>query len=86
MIGKLNNKNCQQIVEKSQFIFFTSTGYGHSTPNTNAGKAFCMIYAMVGIPLGLVMFQVNSKNIKHNLLLTSFHIQTTSISSQLVNV
>ena len=32
-------------------------GYGHSTPNTNAGKAFCMIYAMVGIPLGLVMFQ-----------------------------
>ncbi|XP_057338122.1 two pore potassium channel protein sup-9 [Microplitis mediator] len=32
-------------------------GYGHSTPVTIWGKAFCMIYAMVGIPLGLVMFQ-----------------------------
>ncbi|XP_012522173.1 two pore potassium channel protein sup-9 [Monomorium pharaonis] len=32
-------------------------GYGHSTPVTKSGKAFCMIYAMVGIPLGLVMFQ-----------------------------
>ncbi|XP_076234143.1 TWIK-related acid-sensitive K[+] channel 7 [Calliopsis andreniformis] len=32
-------------------------GYGHSTPVTIGGKAFCMVYAMVGIPLGLVMFQ-----------------------------
>ncbi|XP_011878171.1 PREDICTED: two pore potassium channel protein sup-9 [Vollenhovia emeryi] len=32
-------------------------GYGHSTPVTKPGKAFCMVYAMVGIPLGLVMFQ-----------------------------
>ncbi|XP_071562321.1 two pore potassium channel protein sup-9 [Temnothorax nylanderi] len=32
-------------------------GYGHSTPVTKTGKAFCMVYAMVGIPLGLVMFQ-----------------------------
>lgn len=33
------------------------TGYGHSTPVTVPGKAFCMVYAMIGIPLGLVMFQ-----------------------------
>lgn len=32
-------------------------GYGHSTPVTIGGKAFCMAYAMVGIPLGLIMFQ-----------------------------
>ncbi|KAG5672573.1 hypothetical protein PVAND_002690 [Polypedilum vanderplanki] len=38
-------------------VVLAMIGYGHSTPNTNAGKAFCMIYAMVGIPLGLVMFQ-----------------------------
>ncbi|XP_012055317.1 PREDICTED: two pore potassium channel protein sup-9 [Atta cephalotes] len=31
--------------------------YGHSTPVTKTGKAFCMVYAVVGIPLGLVMFQ-----------------------------
>lgn len=38
-------------------VVLAMIGYGHSTPNTAAGKAFCMIYAMVGIPLGLIMFQ-----------------------------
>ena len=32
-------------------------GYGHSTPRTMGGKFFCMVYALLGIPLGLVMFQ-----------------------------
>ncbi|KAI0210368.1 Two pore potassium channel protein sup-9, partial [Lamellibrachia satsuma] len=32
-------------------------GYGHSTPRTVGGKIFCMFYALVGIPLNLVMFQ-----------------------------
>ncbi|XP_053655426.1 two pore potassium channel protein sup-9 isoform X2 [Cherax quadricarinatus] len=32
-------------------------GYGHSTPETVGGKAFCIVYAVVGIPLGMVMFQ-----------------------------
>lgn len=44
-----------------QYIIFitccTCAGYGHSTPNTKSGKLFTMFYAMVGIPLGLVMFQ-----------------------------
>nr|CAD7430895.1 unnamed protein product [Timema monikensis] len=38
-------------------VVLAMIGYGHSTPVTIGGKAFCMAYAMVGIPLGLVMFQ-----------------------------
>ncbi|CAG5107465.1 Similar to sup-9: Two pore potassium channel protein sup-9 (Caenorhabditis elegans) [Cotesia congregata] len=41
--------------ERKRWEFLS--GYGHSTPVTVWGKAFCMAYAMVGIPLGLVMFQ-----------------------------
>lgn len=37
--------------------YFVLAGYGHSTPNTIGGKLFTMCYAIVGIPLGLVMFQ-----------------------------
>nr|XP_054761074.1 potassium channel subfamily K member 9-like [Lytechinus pictus] len=37
--------------------FRGNRSYGHSAPLTIGGKIFCMIYALVGIPLNLVMFQ-----------------------------
>jgi len=39
------------------FVCSSVAGYGHSTPRTVGGKIFCMFYALVGIPLNLVMFQ-----------------------------
>lgn len=38
-------------------MVFPLSGYGHAAPSTDAGKAFCMGYALLGIPLTLVMFQ-----------------------------
>ncbi|XP_041979911.1 potassium channel subfamily K member 1-like isoform X2 [Aricia agestis] len=43
-----------------QSLFFSSTvvttiGYGHVTPLTRTGKLFCMVYALLGIPLTLVL-------------------------------
>ncbi|XP_077567073.1 potassium channel subfamily K member 3a [Stigmatopora nigra] len=35
----------------------TTIGYGHAAPSTDGGKVFCMMYALLGIPLTLVMFQ-----------------------------
>ncbi|XP_028997548.1 potassium channel subfamily K member 3a [Betta splendens] len=35
----------------------TTIGYGHAAPSTDVGKVFCMLYALLGIPLTLVMFQ-----------------------------
>lgn len=42
-------------IDASFFLF--CIGYGHSTPATIGGKLFTMFYAIVGIPLGLIMFQ-----------------------------
>ncbi|XP_071384878.1 potassium channel subfamily K member 3a [Centroberyx affinis] len=35
----------------------TTIGYGHAAPSTDGGKVFCILYALLGIPLTLVMFQ-----------------------------
>lgn len=35
----------------------TTIGYGHAAPGTDSGRTFCMFYAVLGIPLTLVMFQ-----------------------------
>uniref|UniRef100_A0A7E4VKI9 Two pore potassium channel protein sup-9 n=1 Tax=Panagrellus redivivus TaxID=6233 RepID=A0A7E4VKI9_PANRE len=53
-------------------VVVTTVGYGHSTPSTPQGRLFCMVFALVGIPLSLVMFQSVGERvntfIKHCLL------------------
>ena len=38
-------------------VVLTLIGYGHSTANTQVGKIATMVYAAIGIPIALVMFQ-----------------------------
>lgn len=33
---------------------FVSTGYGHTAPLSDGGKAFCIIYSVIGIPFTLL--------------------------------
>lgn len=55
----------------------TTIGYGHSTPSTIGGKLFTMFYAIVGIPLGLVMFQSIGERVNR---LSSFVIKSVKSS------
>lgn len=44
---------------KAFFIFMRSfqiAGYGRVAPLSEAGKGFCLLYAMIGIPLTLIFF------------------------------
>ena len=43
----------------------TTIGYGYSTPATAYGKLFCVLYAIIGIPLCLVMFQSVGVRLNH---------------------
>lgn len=58
----------------------TLPGYGHSTPATVSGKAFCIFYAMIGIPLGIFMFQSIGKSFPHELLI-KYHTTISDLLS-----
>ncbi|NP_001011490.1 potassium channel subfamily K member 1 [Xenopus tropicalis] len=60
-VSMLNNVSGNPNWDFTSALFFVSTvlsttGYGHTVPLSNAGKTFCIIYSIIGIPLTLLLF------------------------------
>ena len=43
-------------ISSTSIILLAILGYGHVTPLSDTGKLFCILYALIGIPLTLVLF------------------------------
>jgi len=59
-ISAINNLTVEQNWSFGQAIFFAGTvlttiGYGHVSPLSVGGKVFCIFYAIVGIPMTLIL-------------------------------
>ncbi|VVC45060.1 Two pore domain potassium channel, TWIK-1,Two pore domain potassium channel,Potassium channel domain,Two [Cinara cedri] len=59
-VSAANNVSGEPNWSFGQSLFFactviTTIGYGHVTPLSQEGKLFCMLYALIGIPLTLVL-------------------------------
>lgn len=54
-IGKENVDSDIQINTNATCIFSGNVGYGHVTPLSEGGKIFCIVYALIGIPMTLML-------------------------------
>lgn len=55
-------------------MFFLFQGYGNITPVTTGGRAFCIIFALFGIPINILFLQVVGERMlrSERLLVTKF--------------
>ncbi|XP_028845270.1 potassium channel subfamily K member 1b [Denticeps clupeoides] len=58
-VSVLNNASSNWNWDFTSALFFastilTTTGYGHTAPLSGGGKAFCIIYSVIGIPFTLL--------------------------------
>ena len=49
--------------ESFETVFFFLAGYGHVSPGTDAGRLFCMFFAIVGIPLNILTLKTIGEGI-----------------------
>ncbi|XP_075692175.1 potassium channel subfamily K member 6 [Rhinoderma darwinii] len=59
-VSVLNNASNESKWDMASSLFFSSTlvttvGYGYTTPLTDSGKAFCIFYALVGVPFTMLV-------------------------------
>lgn len=50
-----SNLNIKYLCIHSPFFNLYSTGYGNVVPSTNWGRIFCIFFALIGIPLTLIV-------------------------------
>ena len=48
---------CEVTLFFTRFSFLQFLGYGHLAPSTVGGRVFCMIFALFGIPLNLMVLR-----------------------------
>ncbi|KAM3910592.1 potassium channel subfamily K member 6 isoform 1-T2 [Leptodactylus fuscus] len=59
-VSVLNNASNESNWDFASSLFFSSTlvttvGYGYTTPLTDSGKAFCIFYALLGVPFTMLV-------------------------------